>query len=135
MMRDMRGLLAAFGQDRRGIVAVEFAMLAPALLMMMIGTVTLAMMMFTTSSLHFAVQAAARCASVRTTVCTNTATTQAFARSNYFGTTAAPVFTCTGRTCGGTAACGNRVTGTINFTLDVGMARYVTPLRADACYP
>lgn len=128
-------LLVAFWQDRRGIAAVEFALLAPALLTMLIGTVMLAMMMFTTSSLHFAVQAAARCASVRTTLCTNTATTQSFARSNYFGATAAPTFTCTGRTCGGTATCGNRVTGTIDFTLEVGLARYVTPLRADACYP
>lgn len=131
----MRRAVITFWHDDRGAAAVEFAMLAPAFLMMLIGTVMMAMMLFTNSSLHFAVQAAARCASVKTTVCTNTATTQAFAASNYFGATTKPTFVCTGRVCGGTAACGNKVSGTISFTLDVGMARYVTPLRADACYP
>lgn len=131
----MRRTGIALWHDDRGAAAVEFAMLAPAFLMMLIGTVMMAMMFFTNSSLHFAVQAAARCASVKTTVCTNAATTRAFAASNYFGATTAPTFTCTGRVCGGTAACGNKVSGAISFTLEIGMARFVTPLRADACYP
>ena len=131
----MRRALTALWRNRRGAAAVEFAMLAPVFLMMLIGTVMMAMMFFTNSSLHFAVQAAARCVSVKTTVCTNAATTLAFAASNYFGASTAPTFTCTGRVCGGTAACGNKVTGQISFTFEVGMARYVTPLRADACYP
>lgn len=134
-MRASVRMLVAIWQDRRGSTAIEFAMVVPAFLMMLIGTAMMAMMMYSNSSLHFAVEAAARCASVKTTVCTNAATTTAFAASNYFGATATPTFTCTGRTCGGTAACGNKVTGTISFTLEVGMARYVTPLRADACYP
>ena len=131
----MRRAVITLWRDRRGAAAVEFALLAPAFLTMLIGTVMMAMMMFSNSSLHFAVQAAARCASVKTTVCSNGETTEAFAASNYFGTTSAPTFACTGRVCGGTAACGNKVTGQINFTFEVGMARYVTPLRADACYP
>lgn len=131
----MRRAIIALWRDRRGAAAVEFALLAPAFLTMLIGTVMMAMMFFTNSSLHFAVEAAARCASVKTTVCTNATTTQAFAASNYFGASTAPVFTCTGRTCGGTAACGNKVSGQISFTFEFGMGRYVTPLRADACYP
>ena len=131
----MRRAGIALWHDNRGGTAVEFALLAPAFLTMLIGTVMMAMMMFSNSSLHFAVQAAARCASVKTTVCTNAASTTAFAATNYFGATSAPSFTCTGRTCGGTAACGNKVTGQISFTFEVGMARYVTPLRADACFP
>ena len=131
----MRRAVIALWHDNRGGTAVEFALLAPAFLTMLIGTVMMAMMMFSNSSLHFAVQAAARCASVKTTVCTNAASTTAFAATTYFGATSAPSFTCTGRTCGGTAACGNKVTGQISFTFEVGMARYVTPLRADACFP
>jgi Flp pilus assembly protein TadG len=131
----MRRAVAALWHDRCGAAAVEFALLAPAFLMMLVGTVMMAMMFFTNSSLHYAVEAAARCASVKATVCTNAATTQAFAASNYFGATATPTFTCTGRVCGGSASCGNKVTGQISYTLEVGMARYVTPLRADACYP
>lgn len=131
----MMRLLVALWHDRRGAAAVEFALLAPPFMVMLAGTIMAGMMLFTNSSLHFAVEAAARCASVRTTVCTNAATTRAFAASSYFGASAAPTFTCTGRTCGGTSACGNRVTGTVSFTLDTGFARYVTPLRADACFP
>lgn len=128
-------MLRRFAADCRGIAALEFALLAPPFLMLLIGTMTMAMLFFTTTSLHFAAQAAARCASVKSTVCTNSATTTAFATANYFGSTRAPVFTCAGRLCGGTASCGNKVTGTVTVTLDVGIASYSTPLRADACYP
>ena len=128
-------MIRSFIADRRGIAAIEFALLAPALLMLLVGTMTMSILFFTATSLHFAAQAAARCASVKSTVCTNTATTTAFAATNYFGSTRAPVFTCTGRLCGGTASCGNKVTGTVTVTLDVGIASYSTPLRADACYP
>lgn len=131
----MRRAFMALRNDRHGAAAVEFALLAPAFLMMLVGTMMMAMMFFTNSSLHYAVEAAARCASVKSTVCTNAVTTQAVAASNYFGATATPVFTCTGRVCGGTAACGNKVTGQISYTLNIGMTTIVTPLRADACYP
>ena len=131
----MRRVMLSLWHDNRGAAAVEFALLAPAFLTMLIGTVMLAVMMFSNSALHFAVQSAARCASVKATVCTNAATTRAFAASNYFGATVTPTFTCTGRVCGGTAACGNKVSGQISFGFEVGMARYATPLRADACFP
>lgn len=131
----MRPTVALLWHDRSGGAAVEFAILAPAFLMMLIGTIMLAMMFFTMASLHFAVETAARCASVKTTVCTSAVTTQAVAASTYFGATAAPTFICTGRTCGGSSACGNQVTGQVDFTLDWGMGRLVTPLRAAACYP
>ncbi len=127
--------LRAFVRDRRGIAAIEFALLVPAFLMLLIGTMSMSIMFFANSSLHFAVEAAARCASVRTTVCRDLASTKAFASANYFGPGTAPVFTCSGRLCGGTASCGNKVTGTASWTLDIGMTRFVTPLRADACYP
>jgi Flp pilus assembly protein TadG len=127
--------LLAFLSDRSGIAAIEFALVVPAFLMLLIGTMSMSIMLFANSSLHFAVEAAARCASIQTTVCRDSATTNAFASAHYFGPGVAPVFTCVGRLCGGTASCGNKVTGTASWTLDVGMTRFVTPLRADACYP
>lgn len=124
-----------FARDERGIAAIEFALLAPAFLMLLVGTMTMSILFFTTSSLHFATEAAARCASVKSTVCHDAPSTSVFAAANYFGSTHAATFTCTGRVCGGTAACGNRVTGTVTVTLDVGVASYSTPLSAVACYP
>ena len=121
--------------DQRGVAAIEFALLAPAFLMLLVGTMTMSILFFTTTSLHFAVEAAARCASVMSTVCSNSVTTTAYAAGKYYGSTVKPVFTCAGRACGGTASCGNKVTGTVTVTLDVGIASYSTPLRADACYP
>lgn len=128
-------MIRRFVDDRRGVAAIEFALLAPAFLMLLVGTMTMSILFFTASSLHFATEAAARCASVKTTVCKDAATTAAFASANYFGSTRSPVFACTGRQCGGIASCGNKVTGTVTVTLDVGIASYSTPLRADACYP
>lgn len=125
----------SFLNDLSGVAAIEFALVAPAFLMLLFGTMSMSMMFFTNSSLHFAVEAAARCASVRTTVCRDRATTKAFAAANYFGLGVTPVFTCSGRLCGGTASCGNQVTGTASWTLDIGITRFVTPLRADACFP
>lgn len=128
-------MLRTFLGDRKGIAAIEFALLAPAFLMLLVGTMTMAMLFFTASSLHYATEAAARCASVKSTVCKDAATTTEFAKTNFYGSSQVPVFTCTGRVCGGTAACGNKVVGTVTVTLDVGIASYSTPLRADACYP
>lgn len=130
-------MLRTFIADRRGVAAIEFALLAPAFLMLLIGTMTMGVLLFTASSLHFATEAAARCASVKSTVCKDAPTTVAFAASNYFGSKNAAAFTCSGRVCGGTAAsCGNKVAGTVTVTLDVGiLPSFSTPLHADACYP
>lgn len=126
---------SAFLRDPQGVAAIEFALLVPVFLMFLVGTVSMSSMFFTATSLHFAAEAAARCASVKSTVCTNVTTTQAFAAANYFGASGAPVFTCTGRLCGGTASCGNKVTGQVTVSIDLGIAKIPTALRADACYP
>jgi len=128
-------MFGKFARDRRGIAAIEFALLAPAFLMLLVGTMTMSMLFFTATGLHFATEAAARCASVQATICSDATTTKAFAATKYFGSTKAATFSCTGRVCGGTASCGNLVTGTVTVTLDVGIASYSTPLRADACFP
>lgn len=125
----------AFAADTRGVAAIEFALLAPAFIMLLVGTISLSIMIFNTSSLQYATQVAARCASVHTLTCRDATTTTAYAAANYFGASTAPSFTCTGRSCGGTAGCGNKVTGEVDYTLDVGIQRFVKVLRATACFP
>lgn len=128
-------MIGRFGRDQRGVAAIEFALLAPAFLALLTGTITASMLFFTVSSLHFATEAAARCASVMSTVCHDATTTTTYASAHYFGSARTPVFTCTGTVCGSSAPCGNRVVGTVTVTLDVAIASYSTPLSATACYP
>ena len=115
--------------DQRATTVVEFAILVPVFIVMTVGLINLALMMFTISSLHYATEQAARCASVQTTVCTSASTTTANATSHYYGPNVSPVFTYAD------AACGHQVTGTVTYTLSTGVKDFTVPLSASACFP
>jgi Flp pilus assembly protein TadG len=115
--------------DDRGTTVVEFGILAPVAIMLLVGTFYLGLSLFLVGSLHFAVEEAARCASVNTGVCTDSTTTVAYAQSHYFGPTASPTFTYAA------AACGNSMTATISYVMDVGMTKFTIPVTASACFP
>ena len=125
----MRILLKSLRRDRRGTTAVEFAIIAPVLISLLIGTIAVSVALFLVGSLHFAVEDGARCASVKTTICADAATTVAYTQSRYLGPNVSPTFTFA------TAACGNSVTGSINYTMDVGFKQFVIPISATACFP
>ena len=114
--------------DDQGATAVEFAIVAPVVIMLIVGIPTVSLMMFAMGSLHFAVEDAARCASARPTQCADSATTISYAQSRYSGVLATPVFTAV------PAACGNQVTGTVTITFDVGMYRRPVTLSATSCF-
>ena len=120
----------AFKLDDKGSSTVEFAIISSAFLMMVIGGMYLSMLGYTASSLHYAVEAAARCQSINTTACTSASTTQTYATSrftNLTGKTASFVASA--------ATCGHQVTGTITFTINKGTASLGIPLSATACFP
>ena len=54
---------------RDGAAAVEFAITASAFIVMVMGGFYAAIMFFVATSMQFAVEAGARCASINTTVC------------------------------------------------------------------
>jgi Flp pilus assembly protein TadG len=56
-------------RDRSGTTATEFALVAPALCMLVYGTMEFGRMVWTQSALNFAVEEAARCASVTPGTC------------------------------------------------------------------
>lgn len=116
-------------RDRRGSTAAEFALILGPLIALTLGAINLCLMIYTVSTLHFAVQDTARCLSVKKTVCTNVATAQAYAASVYKGPGVAVTFTPAAE------ACGNRVTGTADFTFTTGLTSTVFPLSTTACYP
>ena len=73
-------------------------------------------LLYTTASLHFAVEAAVRCSSITTTKCADTTTVQTYATDHYYGPNSpSPTFTAT------SAACGHQVSGSVTFTFDTGV--------------
>ena len=89
----------------------------------------MSLLLYTESTLHFATQDAARCATVKTTICTSQSTLQSYAAKNYGGMTAAPTFVWT------TPSCGNLVTATASYKFILGIASLPMTLNASACYP
>jgi Flp pilus assembly protein TadG len=126
----MRNLLRSISRNQEGGSAVEFALIAPAFLLVMFGTIGLCFALFLVGSLHFAVEDGARCASVKAAICPDAATTIAYTQSRYLGPNVAPTFTPNLN-----AACGKSVTGSINYAMNVGFKTYVIPVSATACYP
>ena len=115
--------------DRQGTTAVEFAIVAPVFIAMLLGTLALCVALFLIGSLHFAVEDGARCAAVKTTICSDAASTVADTQSRYFGPNVSPYFVYAA------TACGNSVTGSISYSMDVGFRTFVIPISATACFP
>lgn len=125
----MRNLLKSLRCDEQGTTAVEFAIIAPVFIALLIGTMVLCVGLLLVGSLHFAVEDGARCASVKTTICSDAATTVAYTQSRYFGPAVSPTFTYAA------AACGNSVSASISYSMDVGFRTFVVPISATACFP
>jgi len=125
--RRARGFLSNEG----GASAVEFVLVLPLLLLLTIGTIYLTFMLQAASSLHFAVEDAARCAAVKTTVCSDTATTITYATGRYSG----PGLTSLTFTPLAAQACGYQVSGAGTFSLRTGLMTLSVPLNATACFP
>jgi Flp pilus assembly protein TadG len=114
--------------DERGTTAVEFAIVSPVFIALLIGILYLCLCLFLIGSLHYAVEEGARCASVRTTVCKDATTTVAYAQSRYFGPSS-PSFTYAASTCG------NSVSASISYVTQLGLTQFTIPIAATACYP
>jgi Flp pilus assembly protein TadG len=122
--------LANAREGRSGAAAVEFALILPAFVMLIVGAMFTAQMMYAASSLRYATEAAARCASINTGTCSSNSATQTYAASKYTGPASpAPTFVSS------SAACGHNVTGSIAYVLDTGVTRINVPLSAAACFP
>jgi Flp pilus assembly protein TadG len=114
--------------DERGTTAVEFAIVSPVFIALVVGILYLCLCLFLIGSLHYAVEEGARCASVRTTVCKDASTTVAYAQSRYFGPSL-PTFIAA------TAACGNSVSASIKYVAELGLTKVTIPITASACFP
>ena len=125
-----RGLRA--WRSERGAVAAEFALVLPTFLLLTLGTIGLCTVMYAMSTLHYAVEDAARCVSVKTTVCTDQTSMATYAAAHYKGPNVAITYTLIAATAG---SCGNKVTGVGTYSLKTGLTTLSVPLSATACYP
>ena len=107
---------------------MEFAMVLPAMAVLILGSLFSGLLMFSTGSLHYAVEQAARCYSVNVGECTSASQTSTYARNQYYGLSN-PVFTVS------TPLCGYQVNGTLTFVLNTGITKWNVPLSATACFP
>lgn len=116
---------------RLGTAAVEFALIVTPLFLLLFGIIEFGRMMWTESSLHFAVEEAARCASVTPGTCGTSAQTAAYAAAEIsFLSIPSSAFTAT------TASCGHQVTASYTYRFIVsGLFPYTPALGATACFP
>ena len=117
--------------DRSGAVAVEFALVAPTLFILIMGGLEFGRLLWTQSALEMSVAQAARCYAWQVSTCSTTSATQTFA------TTVAPqlnfsssVFTASSSTCGA------KVTASYPYAFIARGLFPVSPtLTASACFP
>jgi len=126
----MRSFHMNISADERGTSAIEFAIVGPVFIFLLIGIFYLCMGLSVAGSMHYAVEEGARCASVRTLVCSDDSTTISYTQSHYFGPSTAPNFTYNAA-----AACGHSVSGSISYVVDFGLKQIRVPITATACFP
>lgn len=127
-MKKSKFILASAWRSNRGATAVEFALIAPALVTVVVGTFYLCMALFEVASMHFAVEDGARCASVNSTTCGSASAIVNYTQSRYFGPNT-PTFTYAA------AACGNSVSASVTYVANLGVTSVSVPITTKACYP
>lgn len=116
--------------DERGTTAIEFAIVGPVFILLVIGILYLCMCLSVVGSMHYAVEEGARCASVRKLVCNDEDTTIAYTKAHYFGPGGVPTFAYDPA-----AVCGHSVTASISYVVDMGLKKITVPITAAACFP
>ena len=114
--------------DDRGTTAVEFAIVAPVFILLLVGAIYLCLALFLVGSLNYAVEEGARCASVKASVCTDSSSIVSYTQNHYFGPSA-PTFTYAA------AACGSSVSASVSYVVNMGITAVTVPVQASACFP
>jgi Flp pilus assembly protein TadG len=118
-----------FAREEGGNPAVEFGILAPALMLFIFGIAEGGRLLWTVNALHYSVQEAARCASINKTACGTPTQIQNFAAGRSGEGFAASVFTAT------VAGCGNQVSASYTMALNIPFMAHSISLSAQSCYP
>ncbi len=127
----MGGAVKRFGGDRRGVIGLEFGLLALPLVVLLFGAFELGMTLKTRAALQYGAELAARCAAVTPTTCGTSAQVQAHVAPRLGGVAVpANAFTLM------TAGCGKLVTVSMTYQ---GATSNLLPrpvvLSGRSCYP
>ena len=130
--------IARFARNENGSNAVEFALVVPLLCTMFFGIFEFGRALWVQGTLDYAVEQAARCASINTTTCSSPGTTETYA-SQQTTPLNIPVADFTAST----PTCGNQVTASYQFNfigtfaLIGGNAIFPSSLTltSSSCYP
>jgi Flp pilus assembly protein TadG len=127
----LRPQIARFLANDGGASAAEFALILVPLILLTIGSINLGLIVYTTTSLHYAAENTARWMAVKATTGPkpNSAAVQIHGDSVYKGAAASPTFA------GEFQACGIQVTASADYNFTTGLTSTNVPLTATACYP
>jgi Flp pilus assembly protein TadG len=114
-----------------GAVAIEYAIILPVLLVVVLGIIDVGRLLWTQTTLDRAVEAASRCAAINVTLCGTTAKIQSYAVTQAYGLAVTTMaFTVSAPTCG------LSVKASFPFRLIIPwLARTSLTLTATSCYP
>lgn len=119
-----------FFRSEDGASAVEFAIVVFPFFGVILAGLGLCFMMWANATLHYATEDAARCAAVKTSICTDASSTENYAAQRYQGPAISPVFHYAPST-----VCGHSVTASATYPLNAGLFAMNIPLSASACFP
>ncbi len=126
----MSRFLRHFARNTTAASAAEFALVVPAFLVLMFGTINGSIMMSAVTQMHYAAERAARCLSVDVEGDCSSGTVDTYAKGFYNGPgLGGMAFTAS------TATCGNQVQGSGSYELISGMSATTVNISSRACYP
>ncbi len=125
------GIDTRLARDESGVALIEFSLLLPIFFLLIFGIMEMGQLFWTQTALQHAVEMAARCASVNTTICGTTTQTQSYAATQTYGMSLpTSTFTASAPTCG------NLVTASYPFVLQPPIFPVSQiNLSAKSCYP
>ena len=121
----------AFVRNTAGAAAAEFALVIPLLLLLVFGTLNMALAMSSIVRLHYSTERAARCLAVDVQGDCTEGAIDAYAKSlDPIGGLSELTFTYDA-----TATCGKKVDGSGTYDVFTGLGSVSIPVTASACYP
>ena len=127
-----------FWSDRRGASAVEFALVIPALMFLLVGTINVFLAIYSDVNLHSATEQAARWASIQAAAGNTLPTTSsvnAYAQTRYIGPGISGSYVLSTTGACGASATGYSVSSTGTYQVYFGFGSIPFHLRALACFP
>jgi Flp pilus assembly protein TadG len=124
--------LRRLARARRGVTSLEFAMVFPAMILLMLGIIEFGRALWMQNSLQYAVEQGARCAAINTATCSSQATVKTYVVTNLPGLATGSLTL----SYNSAAACGKQVTGTLPFSfVAAALLPYTIASTATSCRP